>query len=175
VCRTVEPEKFTAWNDENSEHADIQAFNSLAWGVAVVEVEIDLVSFNPVVRGIWLAVDGGRILSRTRASHSLKIAAIQALNWASREQIIYQNGEIKPEIIREYDLPAPDEVPPVYIDFLQNDESPPKGIGELPYSCIPAAYVQAVSQAMDHPFEKIPLNAEDIWEVEENKKTDAQK
>jgi CO/xanthine dehydrogenase Mo-binding subunit len=171
VYRTVEPKKFATWNYE---HADIQALSNLAWGVAVVEIEIDSVSFNPVVRGIWLVADGGRIRSRIRASHSLKIAAIQALNWVSREQIIYKNGEIPAETIREYELPTPDEIPPIHIDFLSNDEAPSKGIGELPYSCIPAAYVQAVSQAMDHPFEKIPLNAEDIWEVEENKKTEAQ-
>jgi CO/xanthine dehydrogenase Mo-binding subunit len=41
----------------------------------------------------------------------------------------------------------------------------PKGIGELPFSTVPAAYVQAVSQALDHPFEKLPVCAEDIWEA----------
>jgi CO/xanthine dehydrogenase Mo-binding subunit len=172
VRRFVRPDRFIAWNNEN---ADSQAVSHLAWGTAVVEIEIDSVSLNPVIRGVWLAVDGGRILSQTRAVHSLKIAAIQALNWACREQIVYQNGAIPSEIIQEYDLPSPEEIPPIYINFLPNDDAPPKGIGELPYSCIPAAYVQAVSQAMDYPFEKIPLNAEDVREVEKRKKTDAEK
>jgi CO/xanthine dehydrogenase Mo-binding subunit len=172
VRRSVRPDRFTAWNNET---ADAQAFSRLAWGAAVVEIEIDSVSFDPRIRGIWLVVDGGRILSQARAKHSLKIAAIQALNWACREHIIYQNGVIPAEIIQVYDLPSPEEIPPVYVNFLPSDGAAPKGIGELPYSCIPAAYVQAVSQAMDHPFDKIPLNAEDVWEVEKQKKTDGVK
>jgi CO/xanthine dehydrogenase Mo-binding subunit len=172
VRHTVKPEIFPAWNNKE-EDADSRAFSSPAWGAAVAEIEIDSISFNPRVRGIWLIVDGGRILSQARARSSLRIAAIQALNWASREQIIYKNGEIPQDIMQGYELPSPEEIPPIYIDFLSNDSAAPKGIGELPYSCIPAAFVQAVSQAMDHPFEKIPLKAEDVWEVEKYKKAEA--
>ncbi|GHV32891.1 hypothetical protein AGMMS4952_24120 [Spirochaetia bacterium] len=57
-------------------------------------------------------------------------------------------------------------IPPIHLDFIWNDTVKAKGIGELPFSCIPAAYVQAVSQAMDYPFEKIPLTARDVWEAE---------
>jgi CO/xanthine dehydrogenase Mo-binding subunit len=135
-----------------------------------VEIEIDPVSLKPLVRGIWLAAEGGKILSQDRARRSLKIAAINALHWSCREDVIYENGIIPPEIIQYYGLVSPEEVPPIHIDFLLNDNAAPKGIGELPYSCVPAAYVQAVSQAMDHPFEKIPLSARDVWDVEENKK-----
>jgi CO/xanthine dehydrogenase Mo-binding subunit len=172
VRRTVKPEIFSPWNNKE-ENADSRAFSNPAWGAAVAEIEIDSISFNPRVRGIWLIVEGGKILSQTRARQSLRIAAIQALNWASREQIIYKNGEIPQDIIKSYELPFPEEIPPIFIDFLSNDNAGPKGIGELPYSCIPAAFVQAVSQAMDHPFEKIPLKAGDVWEVEKYKKAEA--
>jgi CO/xanthine dehydrogenase Mo-binding subunit len=172
VRRSVEPETFLAWNNKEEE-ADSRAFSSPAWGAAVVEIEIDPISFNPRVRGIWLIVEGGRILSPARAKQTMRLAAIQALNWASKEEIIYKNGEIPQDIMKGYELPTPEEIPPISIDFLSNDNAAPKGIGELPYSCIPAAFIQAVSQAMDHPFEKIPLKAEDVWEVEKYKKAEA--
>ena len=176
VRRSTRPDKFIPWNGINGEQpADLLAFSRPAWGAAVVEIEIDNISLSPIVRGIWLAAEGGKILSQSRARRSLKIAAINALSWSTREQVIYQNGIIKGETIRNYDMPAPEEIPPIFIDFLWNDNSNPKGIGELPYSCIPAAFVQAVSQAMDHPFDKIPLRAEEIWEVKKNKKVEIEK
>ena len=173
VRRFQRPNKIIAWNGQNGEqYIDANAFAHPAWGAAVAEIEIDQVSLAPMVRGIWLVAEGGKILSQTRARRSLKIAAIQALNWASREEVIYENGIIPNNIIRNYGIPSPGEIPPIHIDFLWNDSAEPKGIGELPYSCIPAAYIQAVSQAMDLPFDKIPISARDVREAERNKKVE---
>jgi CO/xanthine dehydrogenase Mo-binding subunit len=144
---------------------DFASLNRLGWGAAVAEVEIYPASFTPVVRGLWLGVNGGKILSESEARASLKTAAIQALGWASRERLAYEEGVIPKEGIDGYDIPSPKEIPPIHIDFLWNDGLDPRGVGDLPFSCVPAAYVQAVSQAMDHQFGKIPLLPEDIWEV----------
>jgi CO/xanthine dehydrogenase Mo-binding subunit len=135
------------------------------WAAAVVETELVPHSYTPVIRGLWLAVDGGRILSEGRARRGLKLAAVQALGWASGEYIEYQGGAVKPAGITAYGIPNPGEIPPIRIDFLRNDAAIPKGIGELPFCCIPAAYIQAVSQAADHPFKKIPLRPSGIWEI----------
>jgi CO/xanthine dehydrogenase Mo-binding subunit len=134
------------------------------WAAAVAEVEIEPQSYSPVIRGLWLAVGGGRILSESRARRSLKLASIQALGWAAGEYLEYRGGELNPSNIAAYGILNPGEIPPIHIDFLQND-GPPRGIGELPFCCVPAAYIQAVSQAADHPFDKIPLRPADIWKV----------
>jgi CO/xanthine dehydrogenase Mo-binding subunit len=142
--------------------------NSLAhpgWGAAVVEVEIDQVEYTPRIRGAWLGIDGGRILSEKRARKSLHASTVQALGWASREQLRYTEGSISAEDFKAYDIPNPGEIPPIHIDFIWNDLEDPKGIGELPFNCVPAAYLQAVSQAMDHHFERIPLSVKDIWDA----------
>ncbi|MDR0998474.1 MAG: molybdopterin-dependent oxidoreductase [Treponema sp.] len=135
------------------------------WGAAVVEVEIYPASFTPVIRGLWLGIDGGKILSESGARSSLKTAVTQALGWASRERLGYEEGIISKGDIDGYDIPSPGEIPPIRIDFLPNDGADPKGIGDIPFNCVPAAYVQAVSQAMDHRFGKIPLLPEDIWKA----------
>jgi CO/xanthine dehydrogenase Mo-binding subunit len=132
---------------------------------SVVEVEIEPSSCSPVIRGVWLAVDGGRILSESRARRSLKLAAVQALGWASSEYLLYREGAVEPGDITDYGIFNPSEIPPIRIDFLRNDAVLPRGIGELPFCCIPAAYLQAVSQALDYPFEHIPLRPGDIWEI----------
>ena len=135
------------------------------WAAAVAEIEINPVSLAPFIRGIWLVVDGGRIISENRAGGVLRAGIIQALGWASREKLYYKDGKIPSGFFRRYDIPAPEEIPAIHIGFINNNAGEPKGIGELPFCCIPAAYSQAVSQAMDHHFEKIPLRTEDIWDA----------
>jgi CO/xanthine dehydrogenase Mo-binding subunit len=135
------------------------------WGAAVVEVEVDPVEYTPRIRGAWLGIDGGRILSEKRARKNLHASAVQALGWASLEHLHYTGGSISREAFKDYEIPNPAEIPPIYIDFIWNESEEPKGIGELPFTCIPAAYLQAVSQALDHPFQKIPLGSKDVWDA----------
>jgi CO/xanthine dehydrogenase Mo-binding subunit len=169
VRQTYEPVWKTPWEGKQPVPSeglfDVHALTQLGWGAAVVEVEIDLAEYTPQIRGIWLGVDGGRLLSEERARLTLTQSAIHALGWASQEQLYYAEGKIPDSFIYNYDMPNLLDIPPIHIDFIRKEEAPPKGIGELPFSTIPAAYIQAVSQAMDHPFEKIPLTARDIWET----------
>jgi len=176
VRNSAKPIKTPCWVPEKN--IDPEAFSNPGWGAAVVEIEIDTVSLEPVIRGIWLVVDGGRILNKRMASRSLRTGIIQALGWASREQVRYESGKIPLDYYRNYGILRPEEIPPIHLDFFQSestdpkDPTDPKGIGELPFSCIPAAYVQAVSQAMDHHFEKIPLDSREIWDAWKFKQTE---
>ena len=161
VKRSVRPAKMPGWVSDKNIDTDTFVHPGLA--AAVVELEIDPVSFEADIRGIWLIADGGKIINERRAKRILKTGIIQALGWASREELHYEDGKIPLELYRSYDTFSAVEIPPIHVGFFQNNPVNPKGIGELPFSCIPAAYVQAVSQAMDHHFEKIPLNAREIW------------
>ncbi|MDR0586356.1 MAG: xanthine dehydrogenase family protein molybdopterin-binding subunit [Treponema sp.] len=162
VRRFYHPAMKKAWDSKIQ--YDENAVSGLSWGAAVVEAEIDPIEYIPRVRGLWLAVDGGPILAEKRAKKNLTLLSIQALNWASRENVVYQNGEIPPEDIGNYSLPLPEEIPPIKIDFQWSDGNP-RGIGELPFSVVPAAYAQAVSQALDHHFTKLPIGSAEIWEL----------
>jgi CO/xanthine dehydrogenase Mo-binding subunit len=173
VRRTIRPDRAPAWGGKDGgpkeRPFDRGAFSRMSWGAAGVEVEIDPASCVPQIRGAWLGIDGGKLLSEERARRTLKSSVVQALGWASREELWYAEGRIPPELFHRCQLPAPAEIPPIYVDFVWNDATSPRGLGELPFSCIPAAYVQAVSQAMDHHFEKIPLTARDIWEAKKHR------
>lgn len=165
VRRFYTPSKSAAWGSSSvSSVYDENSLSPLSWAAAVVQAEIDPVEYLPKVRGVWLAVDGGPILSENRARKSLTQLSIQALNLASRESVHYENGIISEALIREYPLFPLEEIPPITIDFQWSDGTP-RGIGELPFSTIPAAYVQALSQAMDHHWTKIPVGSADIWRL----------
>jgi CO/xanthine dehydrogenase Mo-binding subunit len=158
-----------AWGTETG-GVDRNAFSQAGWGAAVVEVEIDTVEYTPNIRGVWLCLDGGRILSQKRAWQSARFSTIQALGWASAERLEYGEGRIPPGQFPAYELPNIRTIPPINIDFIFNDTAPPKGIGDVPYNCVPAAFVQAVSQAVNHPFNTLPVTARDIWDTGKFKK-----
>jgi CO/xanthine dehydrogenase Mo-binding subunit len=142
---------------------DAGGFSKLGWASAVVDVAIDPVEYIPKIRGVWLGVDGGKIISQDNARRSLKASVVQALGWTYREQINYVRGIIPTEQFQNFDIPKPSEIPPIAIDFIWNNSDDPKGIGDLPFTCVPAAYLQAVSQALEHNFESVPLKSLDIW------------
>jgi CO/xanthine dehydrogenase Mo-binding subunit len=153
-----------SWEPETG-GIDRNAFSHAGWGAAVVEVEIDTVEYTPNVRGIWLSLDGGKILSQRRAWQSMRFSTIQALGWASGERLSYEEGKIPAGQFSSYELPNLRKIPPIHIDFIFNDTASPKGIGDIPFNCVPAAFVQAVSQAINHPFDRLPVTARDIWDT----------
>ena len=168
--RFREPLPITVRRSVEVKPADMEVFNGAGSAAAVVEIEIDPVSLYPLVRGIWLAADGGKILSPAQAHLTLRTGIVQALGWTCREKLCYSGGKIDKELYQNYNIPSTMEIPPITVEFLSNGDDAPKGIGELPFSCVPAAFVQAVSQAMDHPFEKIPLDKQDIFNVQNARK-----
>ena len=143
--------------------ADPLAFIRPGWACAIVEVEIDSVEYIPHIRGVWISVDGGKILDEDRARKSLNASVMQALGWAYYEQIHFIKGFINRDQYDNFNIFSALQIPAVSIDFVGNNQSEAKGIGDLPFSCIPAAFLQAVSQALNHHFQSIPLKELDIW------------
>lgn len=144
---------------------DGQPFGMLSWGAAVVEVEIEPITLTPIVRGVWLTIDGGKILSEAIASKAIKLSAIHALQWASGSPLYYVNGKITPDALESYSIQLQNNPPPISVDFNWNENRDPKGIGELPFTLIPGAFAQAVSQAIGSPIRSLPITSYTIEEA----------
>jgi CO/xanthine dehydrogenase Mo-binding subunit len=164
VRRYYHPSKVQSW--EQSLY-DENALSPLSWGTAVVEVEVDPVEYVPGIRGIWMALEGGTILTEARARKTIARGCVQALSWAMGERIEYREGKIDPRAVESYPLLGTGEIPPPGIDFLWSQGSP-RGIGDLPFVTVPGAYAQALSQALDYPFQKFPIDSRDIWTAIQN-------
>ncbi|MCL2184492.1 MAG: xanthine dehydrogenase family protein molybdopterin-binding subunit [Treponema sp.] len=170
VKHFIQPQSGFLRSNLNWNVHDINGFLKPGFAAAVVEITIDMAECIPRIRGLWLAVDGGKIISKHRAKRSLTRSAIQALGWAYTENIEYVNGVIPKNQYENFSIFSPVDTPPIEINFISaqtdaNELNEPKGIGELPFTCIPAAFMQAVSQAMDRCFRTIPLKRKDIWEM----------
>jgi CO/xanthine dehydrogenase Mo-binding subunit len=164
VRRYYHPAKVQAWGQSAY---DENALAPLSWGSAVVEVEIDPVEYVPKIRGTWIALEGGTILTEPRARKSIRNSCTLALSWAMGEKIEYPGGKIDPRMLKTCRFPRMGEIPPPGIDFLWS-QGPPKGIGELPFTTLPGAYAQALSQALDYPFQNYPVDSQDIWTAIQN-------
>ncbi|MCL2214225.1 MAG: molybdopterin-dependent oxidoreductase [Treponema sp.] len=164
VRRSAKPAEGTLRNG-SWKVKDITSLARPGLAAAVVEVSIDLVECLPVIRGVWLAVDCGKIISANRAKRNLTRSITQALGWAFTENIEYKDGVIPKIQYDNFSIYPQHESHPIHVEFFPGDKSEPKGAGELPFTCIPAAFMQAVSQAMDHDFNSIPLKKKDIWEM----------
>ncbi|HPB66277.1 MAG TPA: molybdopterin-dependent oxidoreductase, partial [Spirochaetales bacterium] len=126
-----------------------------SWGAAVVELELDPVDAAPTVRGIWLVAKAGRILSREDAAAALERDAAVALGLCVAECLDLSAGPVDPGDLRRYGLWRIKDAPPIQVEFV-DDDAEPKGIGELAYSLVPAAFANALSQALDSPWNALP-------------------
>jgi len=135
-------------------------FDTATWGGAVVELELDDWTFEPRPVGVWLCADGGQIVSRERAEAALRSGIIDALGSCLRERIESPQtnaGGSRSEYFR-YGLPSMQELPPIFVRFLPSRKADPvKGLGELPFDVVPAAFLSALSQAAGAPFSRLPV------------------
>lgn len=126
-----------------------------AWGGAVVEMELDAVVGLPRVRGVWLAIKAGRILSRKAAETSVEHDAALALGLCLGERLDLSSGPAGDDALRRYRLPRIKDIPSVFVDFIE-DDSEPRGISELACALVPPAFANALSQALDSPWNSMP-------------------
>jgi CO/xanthine dehydrogenase Mo-binding subunit len=145
-------EPFQNWAGKT---CDQKAFSHPALCAAVIEVEIDQVEYKSLVRCIRLCVEGGKMLSIHDARNTLTVCGIAALAWAQGKR----------------EVPNIKDVPPIEIDFILSENESKSGsdrvcgLEELAFSTIPAAYAQAVSQALTVSFDSLPIRPLEIWQA----------
>lgn len=145
-------------------------FESISYGGAVVELEINPWNMEPRILGIWLCMDVGRVASERYARKALTISTMTALGECLCESLDLADGDIDRGKYREYALLSLSKAPPIEIDFLPCEEDTAvRGIGELPFSCIPAAFTGALAQASDLVVDRMPFSGKDLLaEAEES-------
>jgi len=73
------------------------------------------------------------------------------------EYLDLSDGSPKTSAMATYRLPRLTDLPPVHIQFIDDESSDPMGIGELACSLIPAAFANAIGQAIDEPWDSLPI------------------
>ena len=124
-------------------------FYSNSLGACCAEIEIDPCTFIEKIRGIWLTIDGGKILSPYEAELTVKTNVQKVLSTFHKDiELDAQN---------------------ISVSFLDSEEGP-KQIGELVYNLLPAALGTAISNAFSHTIHSIPLELDSIFKLVQNTK-----
>jgi len=123
-------------------------FVCLSWGAAVVETEVDPVTFEVEVRGIWMTVSCGRVLDAPAARKTVENGIFHSLWWCSSN-----HGSLR--------APRVDTLPSIEIEFIDPaSRGPSGGVEELAGNTVPSAYVSAVAQATGRYFDTLPITPE---------------
>jgi CO/xanthine dehydrogenase Mo-binding subunit len=140
-------------------------FDVAAWAGAVLELELDPWTLEPRPLGVWLCVDGGQIVAPERAASALRASVVDALGACIVERFEPAGGgpdaacATRAAYFR-YGLLPMRELPPISVEFLEpGRRAPVKGIGELPFDTVPAAFLSALSQASDAAFSSLPVSS----------------
>ena len=166
VRRVSKLSRKAAWHTERLEGSP---FSGESRAVAVVEVEGDAATFETNIRGIWLAVDAGRILNPEQARKTLEMGVFQGLGWAASETLSYLTSGENWIDYKSYHPGRLMRHPKIEIEFFgDNSRAAPQGITEIAISAIPAAYVNAITQATGRYLDRIPATPELVYEYLED-------
>ena len=145
------------------------AYAAYAWAATVVEVEVDLASFEVRVLRVTSAQEIGKAIHPRFAEGQLEGGIAQALGWGLFEEVAMRDGRMANGQLTNYILPTSVDTPPIDLVFLERPyEHGPfgaKGIGELPMDGGAPAVVNAIADALGVDLDRIPATPERIAEA----------
>lgn len=134
-------------------------FNTLSWGAAVVEIELDPVFLRSNIRGIWAIFDIGRIHDSKAARAAAEAEIYESLLWAGGETELFR-PTVSYTGMEAYEKM---KLAHIDIDFITESKRASGGIAQIPDAIIPSAFVQALSQATGIYFDTLPVTPEIIF------------
>ncbi|MBL7006743.1 MAG: xanthine dehydrogenase family protein [Spirochaetia bacterium] len=134
-------------SDLDSKH---QFFSGLSWGSVIVELEIDTITLEPIIKGVWGSFDCGRIFRMEKLASALAKSLHEGINRCGGEQVRYSGQPLIDVYIKKVDIGLPTSAT------------------ETAYGLIAAAYTAAVSQALNNQANTLPFGPGNILKILEH-------
>jgi CO/xanthine dehydrogenase Mo-binding subunit len=145
------------------------AYNTYSWGANVVEVEVDKVTYEVNVRGVWTAYDVGKAIDDRIMKGQIDGGVLQGLGHAGMEVMNVRDGKLLQRTNTDYVIPTAVDFPEIKSELIDNPyrDGPygAKSAGELTLIGAPPAYALAVQHATGKLINKIPVTPEYLMEV----------
>jgi CO/xanthine dehydrogenase Mo-binding subunit len=146
-----------------------EAYAAYAWAAYVAEVSVDLSTYTATVKDFVALQEIGKVIHPVLARGQIIGGVAQAIGYALYEKVLWHNGRMSNGQMTNYIMPASCDLPPIHVLFeeLGNPHGAygAKGIGELPMDGPAPAIINAVADALDMPFDSIPLLPEDVFKA----------
>ncbi len=146
------------------------AYAAYGWGVNVVEVEVDPVSYEPAVTGAWGVYDVGVPLDERVVAGQIQGGMSQALGFGSFEKLqVDEAGVFRQRTMADYIVATSLDFPRTEAATLDNPYEygafGAKGMGEMVHNAGHTAYCAAVAQAVGRICPDVPLTPERLLEI----------
>lgn len=169
VKKTYKPPKGDEWNGAELKG---KPFISVTPGACIIELEMDPVTYETIIRGIWLACNPGKLYDKKAATTTIRKSIPVALSKMVAEHIAIRDGKLAPKDSIQYEVLSPSAVPTAEITFLESDETP-RGLGSIAQNLVPAAYAAALAQITGSAVSSVPVDQKFIYGMLEKTEADA--
>lgn len=154
--------------DEKTHTGD--AYAAYAWGCTVVEVEVDLDTFELSVPRATTTVDIGRAVNPVLAKGQIEGGTLQAIGYATCEEVgVRPDGALLRDRFQTYILPTTMDAPEIEARIIEipyrGGPGGAKGLGELPMNGGAPAVANAVEQCLGVRIRDLPVTAEKIFQA----------
>ena len=138
-----------------------QLFDSASWCGTAVEIEIDTLTGEPKPIAVWMVIEAGKIVLPELAVSSLRASVLSALNLCTGETFDTE-GQNERQYLRCHTMRL-SQVPYIGIEFIDSGKGGmARGLGELPFITVPAAFYSALTQALGVEPRQLPLEGKEI-------------
>jgi isoquinoline 1-oxidoreductase beta subunit len=134
-------------------------------GAGVVEISLDRQSGKIKVHKVWVAVDGGIIVSPGPAKANIESAILYGLSSVLHERVTLKDGAVEQSNFHDYNLMRMSDVPDeMHVEFVDVDTRP-TGLGEIGNPFIAAAISNAFHRLTGKRLHHMPFTPERVLEA----------
>src|ERR1700694_2388299 len=142
------------------------AYPVYAWACTIVDVDVDMTTGEVRVTDLVTAVDCGKALHPVMAEGQIEGGALQAVGWATIEEIKMKDGGYQNDRLATYLIPTALDAPNIRTILVENPYSRgpygAKGIGELPMDGPAPAIIAAIHDATGVWLDEVPATPEKV-------------
>jgi len=150
--------------DETTYRGD--AYPVYAWACTIADVDVDMTTGEVRVTDLVTAVDCGKALHPVMAEGQIEGGCLQAVGWATIEEIKMKDGGYQNDRLATYLIPTALDAPRIRTILVENPYSRgpfgAKGIGELPMDGPAPAIIAAIHDATGVWLDEIPATPEKV-------------
>jgi len=154
------------WDDQ-SYRGD--AYPTYGWAADVVEVEVDLDTFEVVVTDFHSIVDVGKAIQPLLVRGQIEGGSLQALGFAHREVVTSRGGHTEQDRLATCIIPTALDAPPMHVELIEkafaHGPFGAKGVGELPMDGGAPAVASAIEDALGITVDRLPATPERLLKL----------
>jgi CO/xanthine dehydrogenase Mo-binding subunit len=151
------------WNDTTYQG---DAYPVYAWACTIADVDVDMTTGEVRVTDLVTAVDCGKALHPVMAEGQIEGGSLQAVGWATIEEIKMKDGGYQNDRLATYLIPTALDAPNIRTILVGSPYSGgpfgAKGIGELPMDGPAPAIIAAIHDATGVWLDEIPATPEKV-------------